>query len=170
MSAVLYARVPDPLKQALQAHAGERGLTLTHAVVELVERGLRAIADEQSVSELEARLAAARGELEQTRARLREAELGVRAAGEREQLTARTHSALARRARQTLGSCPQCRKPVRGCDLLVAGRCPNCDKALSSLLLPAPRANLDRDEYLALLGALGVLVDLAIAGTAENTG
>ncbi len=65
------------LKQALHAHAAERGLTLTTAVVELVERGLEAIADEQSVSELEAKLAAASRELEQTRGRLQEAELGV---------------------------------------------------------------------------------------------
>jgi hypothetical protein len=65
---------------------------------------------------------------------------------------------------------PQCRAPVRGCDLLVAGRCPNCGKALTSLLLPAPRANFARDEYLALVGALGVLVGLALASIAENAG
>ena len=47
MSAVIYARVPDSLKQALHAHAAERGLTLTTALVGLVERGLQAIADEQ---------------------------------------------------------------------------------------------------------------------------
>jgi rubrerythrin len=163
MSAVVYARVPDALKQALHAHAAERGLTLTTAVVELVERGLEAIAEEQSLSELDRKLAAASSELEQTRGRLREAELGLQAATKREQLTAHTYSALAARARQQLGVCPQCRKPLRGCDLLVAGRCPNCGKALSSLLLPAPRANFAPDEYLALLGALGVLVGLALA-------
>jgi hypothetical protein len=168
MSAVLYARVPDSLKQALHRHAAERGLTLTHAVVELVERGLAAISGEQSVSELEAKLAAASSELDQTRARLEEAELRVQAAREREQLTAHTYSALAERARQTLGSCPQCREPVRGSDLLVAGRCPNCGKALTSLLLPAPRANFAGDEYLALVGALGVLVGLALASSGEN--
>ena len=32
---------------------------------------------------------------------------------------------------------PQCRKPMRGHDLLVSGHCPNCEKALTSLLLPA---------------------------------
>jgi rubrerythrin len=170
LSAVIYARVPDSLKQALHAHAGERGLTLTTAVVELVERGLEAIADEQSVTELDAKLAAASRELERTRGRLQEAELGLQTARERERLTARTYSALAERARQQLGSCPQCRAPVRGCDLLVAGRCPNCGKALTSLLLPTPRANFARDEYLALVGALGVLVGLALASTGENGG
>jgi hypothetical protein len=168
MSAVIYARVPDSLKQTLHAHAGERGLTLTTAVVELLERGLEAIADEHSVHELEAKLAAVSNELEATRGGLREAELGLQAAREREQLSARTYGALAERARQPLGSCPRCREPVRGSDLLVAGRCPNCGKALTSLLLPAPRANFASDEYLALMGALGVLVGLALASTGEN--
>jgi len=169
MGEVVYARVPEPLKQALHGHAAERELTLTRAVVELLERGLQATADAQSVSELEAKLAAASSEREQTRARLREAEFGLQAAREREQLTARTYSALAERSRQQLASCPQCRKPVCGRDLFVRGRCPHCNKPLTSLLMPAPRANLDSNEYLALLGALGVLVGLALA-TANSAG
>ena len=164
---MVYARVPDSLKQALQAHASERGLTLTQAVVELVEHGLEAIADEQSVPGLEAKLALSTSELEKTRGRLKEAELRLQAAREREQLTARTYTALAARARQQLASCPRCRAPVRGSDLLVSGHCPNsnCDTALTSLLTPTPKAGLDPNEYLALLGALGVLVGaLATSG------
>jgi hypothetical protein len=95
MSAVVYARVPDSLKQSLHAHAAERGLSLTTAVVGLVERGLEAIADEPAVTELERTLAAATSELAQTRERLKNAELGLQAAQEREQLTAQTYSALA---------------------------------------------------------------------------
>ena len=155
MSAVVYARVPDSLKQTLEAHAQERGLSLTRAVVELVERGLEQTADQPSSSELE-----------QTRAQLKQAELGLKAATQRERLTARTYRALAERARHQLGSCPGCRHPLTGTDLLVSGRCPNCDKALTTLLLPSPRSGFDRDEYLALLGALGVLVGLA---TTTNT-
>ena len=34
--------------------------------------------------------------------------------------------ALAERARHELGVCPACRKPVRGHDYLVSGRCPHC--------------------------------------------
>ena len=96
----------------------------------------------------------------------------MQAAREREQTTAHTHRALAERARQQLGSCPRCRQPVRGADLLVSGHCPNpnCRTALTSLLLPAPRAGFDPNEYLALLGALGVLVGLALATSAEPNG
>lgn len=76
-----------------------------------------------------------------------------------------------RRSReQELASCPRCRKPVRGSDLLVSGRCPHCTKALTSLLTPAPHAGLDPTEYLALLGALGVLVGLALATSDANAG
>ena len=172
MSAVVYARVPDSLKQALAAHASERGVTLTTALVDLVGHGLEAIANEQSVAELERKLVACTGEREQTRGLLQEAELRLQAAREREQTTARTYTALAERTRQQLASCPQCRRPVRGYDLLVTGHCPNsnCSKALTSLLTPAPRAGLDGNEYLALLGALGVLVGLAHATTAEPNG
>jgi len=45
---VVYARVPDSLKQSLHAHAAKRGLSLTQALVELVERGLEAIANANS--------------------------------------------------------------------------------------------------------------------------
>jgi hypothetical protein len=44
-------------------------------------------------------------------------------------------------------------------------------KALGSLLTPVARAGgLEPSEYLALLGALGVGVGFALAGTAENAG
>jgi hypothetical protein len=165
VSAVRYARVPDSLKQALAARARERSLSLTAAVVELLERGLEATEDERS-SEREAALAASASELERTRALLAEAEAGLEVAREREQITAATVSALAERARHELASCPQCRQPLRGYDLLVSGHCPNCERPITTLL--TPRAQLgspDKDAYLALLGALGGLVGLALAST-----
>ena len=87
----------------------------------------------------------------------------------REQLTARTYSAFAKRARHELAPCPRCRKPLLGSDLLASGRCPHCNKPLTSLLVPTRTANLDHNEYVALLGALGVLVGLALT-TDESAG
>lgn len=46
----------------------------------------------------------------------------------------------------------------------------NCDKALTSLLVPTRFAELVQNEYLALLGALGVLAGLAIATSTDGTG
>jgi len=170
VSAVLYTRVPEALKQALQAHAAGRGLTQTRAIVELLEQGLQASRDERSRAELEGTLARSQGELEATRMRVREAEGALAAARAREEHTARTYAAFAARARQVLARCPRCRKPLRGSDLLVSGRCPHCGKAVTELLAPAPRAALDQTEYLALLGALGLLTGLALASAGEEAG
>ena len=168
MSEVVYARVPDALKRALKAHAAERGLNLTSALVGLLERGLEAITDERSLSELERKLAASTNALAETQAQLKDAQLGLQAARVREQLTARTYSAFAERARHELAPCPRCREPLRGSDLLASGRCPHCNKPLTSLLVPTRTANLDQNEYAALLGALSVLVGLALT-TDEST-
>jgi len=168
VSAVLYTRVPDQLKQALAAHAASRGLSQTRAIVELLEQGLAASTDERSLAELEGKLVRSQREGEATRVRVREAELTLQAAREREEQSARTYAALAARARQVLASCPRCTKPLRGSDLLVSGRCPHCDHAVTELLAPAPRSALNQTEYLALLGALGLLTGLALASAGEE--
>jgi hypothetical protein len=168
VSTVVYARVPDPLKQALATRARERGLSLTAAVVALLERGLDA-SEEERAGERDRELAASASELERTRARLAEAELRLQAAQEREELIARTYRALAERARGELAICPQCRKPLRGSDLFVSGHCPHCKRAITTLLTPSPQTGApDRDAYLALLGALGGLVALALASTTSG--
>ena len=165
MSAVVYARLPESLKQDLKARASERGLTVNRALVELLEQGLAREANAHSLAELEGTAARQSEELAQTRARLQEAELRLQAATGREQLRARIERALAERARHELAACPRCREPVRGSDLLVSGHCPKgtCRAPLTSLLTPTPRAGApDKDEYFALLGALGALVGLAL--------
>jgi HTH-like domain len=98
----------------------------------------------------------------------REEGLRVQAASEREQLIASTYAAFAERARGELASCPRCRKPLRGSDLVVSGHCPNCDEDLTSLLVPSRFGSLVTTEYLALLGALGVLAGLALRASAER--
>jgi hypothetical protein len=166
MSVVVYARMSEAVKRDLQARAAERGLTLNRAVVELLEQALAGSANAVSLVELEAELAQLRDELAQTRAQLRETELRLEAGAEREELSARTLRALAERARHELAVCPRCRESVRGTDLLVSGHCPkeSCRAPLTSLLTPTPKIGApEKDEYLALLGALGALVGLALA-------
>ena len=162
MSTVLYTRVSEELKQALAAHAAERGVSLTQAAVSLLEQGLDANEGERA-GERERELAARTGELEQARARLAEAEAALALAKEREQVRAATVRALAERARGELATCPQCQKPLRGSDFLVSGHCPKCKRAITSLLSPRPQMGApEKDAYLALLGALGGLVGLAL--------
>jgi hypothetical protein len=168
---VVYGRVSPALKRALQARAREGGRSLNATVVELLERGLAAEAEEGPRVELEAALAASARELDEARARREADELRLALANEREEQTQGTLRALAERARQELAGCPRCRKPVRGCDYLVGGRCPHCGRALTALLTPRPQVGApERDEYLALLGALGVLVGLAGTGAVDALG
>jgi len=163
VSAVVYVRVPDALKQALKAHAAAHASTQTAAAAQLLGQGLQASAKAQPLAELEAQLADCRSEHDRTRTRLEQAELRLQAAREREQTTAHTHSAFAARLRQPLAACPRCRQPVTGADLLLSGHCRNCTTSLSALLLPTPRAGFASNDYLTLLGALGLLAGLALA-------
>ena len=147
MSQVVYARVPDSLKEAVDLYAEQRGVTLTSAVVDLLERGLVAASDETSMTDLETKLAIASAEKAQVEANLTgaENELG-------------TLRAFAQRSLQPIGSCPNrtCGQPIRGYDLLALGHCPQCRQPLSGLLAPRKPNSLNEREVGVLLGALGV--------------
>jgi hypothetical protein len=169
MGEVLFGRVPRALKAALAARARARGLSLNGALLELLERGLEEGEEEGSRAALQASLGASARQLEQARFELAAAELRLAEQGERAELLRGVLRALAGRAQSELGQCPRCRKPVRGFDYLVGGRCPHCAKALTAFLTPRPQVGApERDEYLALLGALGGLVALAGAGEAPG--
>lgn len=166
MSQVIYARVPDQLKNAVDGYAAERGTTLTSAVVDLLERGLVSTSDAPSVADLELKLAT-------TSAQKMDAEASLRSA----RLELQTLQLLSERTRQTLGQCPSpdCSSPITGYDLLVTGHCPSCGQALTDLLkLKSPQTdeaeeNGDRPrpggvserDFLLLLGALGAVVGVA---------
>ena len=171
MSEVVFGRVSPALKEELKIRARERGRSLNATLVELLECALKESAQEAAGKDLEAALAASARELERSEARRAAAERQLAAAGEQEERTQGTLRALTERARQELGQCPQCRKPVRGSDYLVSGRCPHCGKALTALLTPRPQVGApEHDEYLALLGALGALVSLAGASALDASG
>ena len=147
----------------------ERGLSLTQALVQLLEGAFQTIADAQSVGELERQLQAASSELADTRGQLKEAQLGLQAAREREQTRARIARAFAERARHRLAACPRCRHPLNGSDLLGRGRRANCDTALTAMIVPTRLVDLDHNDYLAFLGALGLLVQLTLTKTSTDS-
>lgn len=163
MSQVVYARVPDTLKDAVDLYAAERGTTLTSSVVDLLERGLTATSDAPSITALELRLATAAAQKTEIEASLRSVRLELQ-----------TLQSLSGRARQILGSCPrrECSLPITGYDLLVTGHCPSCQEALTDLLkLKAPQpegsagqprpGGVSERDFLLLLGALGAVVGVA---------
>jgi len=163
MSQVIYARVPDQLKDAVDGYAAERGTTLTSAVVDLLERGLVSTSDAPSVADLELKLATTSAQKAEVEASLRSARLELQ-----------TLQSLSERIGQTLGQCPRpdCSRPITGYDLLVTGHCPSCRQTLTDLLKlkfpqtdengnqPRPGGVSERD-FLLLLGALGAVVGVA---------
>lgn len=148
---VIYARVPTALKEAADAYASQHGKTLTGAVADLLDRGLNAASDERSIGQLEVKLA-------RVSAEKAEAEASLQAAATR--LAAL--SALAQRASQRVGTCPNCSQEITGHDLLATGQCATCHQALSDLIVPERTASsLDQRELLVLVGALGAVLAIA---------
>jgi phage tail sheath gpL-like len=155
---VIYARVPVALKQAADAYAGEHGKSLAGAVADLLGRGLDAVSDDDSIQTLRSALAQLTSEKAAAELQLNHA---------RAQLA--TLSTLAHRARQGLGTCPQCRATITGHDLLAAGHCPNCGSSLADLIAPttAAASTLDQREMLLFIGALGAVLAVAYLASGQ---
>ena len=142
-TSVLYVRVPSTLKDALDQVAEQQGVTLTNAVKTMLEEGLEAVSNQESIRSLET-------EISQLRAR--------------EAANRNAHDALGKQLKRHIGSCPSCKKAVTGGDLLVRGSCPNCTKGLTALLMPKANRDggLDGNEYLVLVGAVGLVLAAAM--------
>lgn len=160
-TAVVYARIASGLKGQVEAYANDRGVTLTAAVADLLERGLEAVSNAASVDELQHRVTELDRQLSTARIELAEANATRSSLQERE----RGLQTLAQRAEQTLGPCPHCKKPVSGFDVLVSGHCPSCGRGLASVLVGPQMKGLDQTELLVLLGALGIVLGAAYLGS-----
>lgn len=160
-TAVVYARIASGLKGQVEAYASEHGITLTAAVVDLLERGLEAASNAASLEQLRDRIVEQDHQLSAARVELAEATATLSSLRERE----RGLRTLAQRAEQTLGPCPHCSKPVSGFDVLITGHCPSCTRGLTSVLVGPQMKGLDQTELLLLLGALGIVLGAAYLGT-----
>lgn len=136
---VLYARTTPDIKGAVDAYAFNRGLKMNAAVVDLVQRGLAAAAEE-----------------DETRAQLERLE------SERDALTAKLSgfenqtqvlAAFLEQTKGPAGVCPACEHKVTGLDLLRT-RCPECGTALSTL---QSNSKLLDGQLLTLIGAAALL-------------
>lgn len=157
MTQVIYARVPESLKEAADTYADERGVTLTSAVVDLMERGLSAISDERSITQLQTKLAKTTAEKASLEATIKGSETEL--AGLR---------AFAHQAQRPVGRCPNpnCGSAISGIDLMARGKCQSCQQPLSDLLAPAHKSStLNQRDVGVLVGALAVVL-IAAAMTA----
>lgn len=162
MSQVIYARVPESVKADVEEYADVRGLSLSSAAVDLLQRGLTSAGEERSIAALETKLATVAGEKSATEAQL-QAAMGEVAA---------LRSFAKRAAGTTVGACPHCQAPISGMDLLGRGLCGQCEGSLMQVLAPRsvlPKPVLDDREVGALVGALGVvLIAAAVLGSKGN--
>jgi len=145
-------------KKAVDGYADERGMSLTTAVVDLLARGLEAAENEASIHKIEVEIARLRAERKTSDARVREAETHAREAMKREATLTSAYRGLAERIKQDIGKCPACQVGVTGEDLLVSTACRNGHSLVSMFGKPNP-------EYMFLVGALGVLVGIALSGS-----
>lgn len=157
---VIYARVPPSLKSDVQAYAQGAGISVNSAVASLLEAGLAASAG-QGTDDLEDQVHELDRELANTRSVLADRESSLRALEEQRADLAAVVDGLSGRLDRPVGSCPGCRSSVTGTNVLVHGVCPSCHRSLSSLLAE-DRAQLNQTDYLVLVGALGVLLALAL--------
>jgi rubrerythrin len=165
---VLYARVAADLKGAVDRYADDHGLSITAGVGRLLELGLRTDADGTPSEQLRRRAERAEQRLTRAQTELTTVRTELDGAQQRERALAGAHEALARRISGVVGSCPACGKPVKGSDVLVDGTCPACSVSLASLATPdqpgkVGKGGLDPTEYKLLIGAVGVLLGIAIA-------
>ena len=147
-SQVIYARVPETVKDATESYASERGMTLTNAVVDLIDRGLSAVQDERSIAELETRVVRLAGEKTEVERELQTAKHAL--------------DGVSERIGRKVCSCPSCKADVSGYDLLVSFQCPACHAGLSNLFQGGlGNAGLDNGDILVLLAAVGALLGAA---------
>jgi antitoxin component of RelBE/YafQ-DinJ toxin-antitoxin module len=148
MTATIYARVDDVLKEATDRYADDHGMSLASAVADLLGRGLQEAGDEVSVRILEVRTQELQGEL----ARVRDAAGTVDG-----------------RLKQVLGTC-QCGSPLSGSDLLLTGRCPQCNQGVAGLLAGTSEGggSLNRSEFAPFMTGIGVALALILLAYAAS--
>lgn len=142
---MIYARVPEELKDATDAFARERGMTLTNAVVDLLQRGLSAVSDADSVEALEHQVAEMTEDLAQAEGELRGTRNALQGMGTR----------LALR----VAACPNCGGDLTGHDILVAFQCPKCHSGTGDLFAAqGGPAGVDQTDFLVFLAGIGALL------------
>jgi hypothetical protein len=145
----LYFRSSPKVRDDAEHFGVERALTLSSALATLVERGLEAVENEDSVRALEANAQ----NLAQELAVLQERDRGWQTM---------FNSLQGQLQTLKVGKCPSCRKPVTAFDQLLARRCPSCTEPMQQVLID--QAEEFPPALAALVGALGGLLFGMAAG------
>lgn len=138
----IYARIPAALKTATDSYAADRGMTLANAVAELLDRGMEAASNEESVRQLEARARELQQELDQVKPAL---------------------EAVYERLPLVLGQC-KCGRELTGEDFLIKGVCPECRSGLTSALAGESdeNATVRRTDLTPFLAGVGLALAVVL--------
>jgi hypothetical protein len=141
----IYVRVPETTKRAARDYSEAKGTTLTSAIGDLLERGLEAVENDESIRRLQLLLQAKDIELQQAESRIQ----GLRAL-----------------STTPLGACGTCQSVVTAEDVLVRGKCPRGHTMRPPGAADKQSPNgLDDKQALVLIGAVGLLLGaLALSG------
>jgi hypothetical protein len=152
----LYARVDEPTAEAMETFRREHSLTMSAAAGELIERGLQAVADEDSVRALQAELLAARKDLAASEEQLWEARARAAAlAGVEGQL------------RAVVAQCEKCQAPWTIRDIFFIRICPRCRAVIDPF---RKESDTEGPARAAILGGIAGLVFGLAAGSGPREG
>jgi len=156
----LYFRASQDLREDVDTFAARRGVTLSSAVGRLVERGLEAIANEESVKQMEDRLAQSTQELASMKVHLAAAQ------GEVQKWQAVIRGIEGYLRNLTVGACPHCKRQVTAYDHAVVRQCPynDCRRPLEQV----ERAQEITPVAAGFLGAIGGLIVGLAAGQRQE--
>lgn len=158
----LYFRATGELRQAVDEYSASQGVTLSGALGRLVERGLEAVANEESVQRLQSELEHRREELASARLKFAQTEGQVKALQERDVKWQLFHKSIEQQLRSAPGGqCKHCHQQMSAYDQVIAKKCGKCAKSINEL----PNAP-EVSGWVALIAGIGIL--LAVAGSSKS--
>jgi uncharacterized protein (DUF3084 family) len=162
-SGVLYLRASEELKQAVRIRAAARGRTLSAAALDLMELGLEAAQDDESIRDLQDQIEQLQTEAHFLREQVAEHQQRADLAEQRTRMLEQAVATWQAKAKQVVGICGHCKRNLTGADVLVTGSCPVCHRTVATALAGNTDSGLDQKELLFVLGAAGLLLGLLVA-------
>lgn len=153
----LYFRATGELRQAVDEYSAGQGITLSAALGGLVERGIEAVTNEESVRRIQAELEQRREELASLRLKLAQAEGQAKALQERDVKWQVFHKSIEQQLRSAPGGqCRHCHQQMSAYDLVIAKKCTKCGKSVNEL----PQSP-EVSGWVALIAGIGILLAVA---------
>lgn len=153
----LYFRATGELREAVDDYSAGQGITLSAALGRLVDRGLEAVANEESVQRIQSELEQRRNELAGARLKLAQVEGQVKVLQERDAKWQLFHKSIEQQLRSAPGGpCKHCHQQMSAYDLVIAKKCGKCGKSMNEL----PQAP-EVSGWVALIAGIGILLAVA---------